>query len=354
MDSFQELQTEAARLSTTDLLTVDQLKSAWLDARPVTFGDPVLSRARFPLSRTLYPLGFPVTVSTNCEEVLEAAQACWGSFSQLFNTPPARIEIGVTDTESLECPPPPVGRVRDHLTINIADSENFIICDYSLGYALVWVNTAALRHSDYFRYFFVDCAGMCLVSAGFATGIHAGCVALDGAGVLLCGDSGAGKSTLSWACARSGWTYITDDGSYLVLGGPDRLVVGNSGQVRFRPSAAQLFPELRGCAVMQRAGIGKPSVEWPTAGAPETKASATANIRHIVFLNRNTRKRELAAFPTAVARLYMLQRVQCSPWQAERHTAAVDDLLELGAHELCYDDLDWAVERLAQLVREGR
>jgi hypothetical protein len=50
----------------------------------------------------------------------------------------------------------------------------------------------------------------------------------------------------------------------------------------------------------------------------------------------------------------MLQQIQSSPGPAERHTAAVDDLLEVGAHELFYDEVDWAVERLAQLVREGR
>jgi hypothetical protein len=354
MGSPQALQTEPARLSSTNFLTVDELKSAWLDARPVVFGDPALARASFPLSMTFYPLGFPVEVSTNRAEVLDAAHECWGSYSQLFNTPPARIEIGVTDTESLECPPTPVCRMRERLAINIADGENFAMSDCALRYALVWVTTAALRHGDYFRYFFVDSVGVTLVSADFSTGIHAGCVALDGAGILLCGGTGAGKSTLSWGCARNGWTYITDDGSYLVHGSSSRLVVGNSSQVRFRPSAANLFPELRGCAVMQRAGIGTPSMEWATRGDPGTKTSATANIRHIVFLNRNTRRRELAAFPTAVARLYMLQQIQSSPGPAERHIAAVDSLLEVGSHELFYDELDWAVERLAQLVREGR
>src|SRR3974390_1803238 len=101
MGSPQSLQTELPRLSSTHFLTVEELKSAWLDARPVVFGDPALARASFPLSRTFYPLGFPVEISTNCAEVLDAAHECWGSFPQLFDTPPARIEIGVTDTESL-------------------------------------------------------------------------------------------------------------------------------------------------------------------------------------------------------------------------------------------------------------
>jgi hypothetical protein len=36
------------------------------------------------------------------------------------------------------------------------------------------------------------------------------------------------------------------------------------------------------------------------------------------------------------------------------HTAAIDELLTVKVLELRYTDLDWAVERLKTLVREGR
>jgi hypothetical protein len=219
---------------------------------------------------------------------------------------------------------------------------------------MAWVTTAALHHRDYFRYFFLESAVMCSLSSRFATGIHAGCVALNGAGILLCGDSGAGKSTLSYACARAGWSYITDDGSYLVHGRNDRLVVGNCNQVRFRPSAQDLFPELCGCSVMQRAGVGKPSVEMPTGGNALITRSGTARIRHIVFLKRNVPTQELAGFPTAIARLFMQQCAYCIPWQWQAKMQAINGLLALGALELRYNDLDWAVERLSLLAREGK
>jgi len=76
--------------------------------------------------------------------------------------------------------------------------------------------------------------------------VHAGCAALDGRGVLLCGDSGAGKSTLTYALARAGWAYVTDDCSFLLNCGKRRMVTGNCNQVRFRPSAGELFPEVAG------------------------------------------------------------------------------------------------------------
>jgi hypothetical protein len=338
---------------TIDLLTTEQLRSAWLRAERVEFGDPTLSRTKMPFRETYFPLGFPVTISTNSLEVLESATENWGTSTKLFDTEPLQMYVGVTSADSDVCPPTPVCRVRDHLSTNIADSDNFALTDHSLGYSLLWVTTAAVKHRDYFRYLFLDSTALGGICSRYATGIHGACVALGRTGILLCGDSGAGKSTLSYACARAGWTYVSDDGSYLVHGRDDRLVIGNCSRVRFRPTAEALFPELHGRAVMERAGTGKPSIEMATSENPELATSNSAIIQHIVFLKRNVPTQELAVFPTAVARLYMMQRVHCQPFLGLMHSEVIDNLLRLGALELRYNDIQWAVERLALLADEG-
>jgi predicted ATPase len=194
---------------------------------------------------------------------------------------------------------------------------------------------------------------MCGISSRYATAIHGACVSLDGAGILLCGDSGAGKTTLSYACARAGWTFVSDDGSYLVHDRDDRVVAGNCNQVRFRPTAETLFPELHGRQVMERAGVGKPSVEVDTGEISRLTTASTASIKHIVFLKRDVEAQELAVFPTAVARLFMMQPVYCMPYAGLSRAEAIDHLLHLGAWELRYNDLGWAVDRLECLAREG-
>jgi hypothetical protein len=336
------------------LMTTEQLKAAWLRGDRVEFGDPVMAHTKMPFRETYFPLGFPLTISTNSIEVLEAAAESWGTFAKLFDTEPLQINVGVTSTDSQVCPPTPSCRVRDHLSINIADAENFSVNDHSLGYSLIWVTTAALQHRDYFRYLFLESSALAGIASRYATGIHAGCVSMGGTGILLCGDSGAGKTTLSYACARAGWTYITDDGSFLVHGRDDRLVVGNCSQVRFRPTAEALFPELRGRGVLERAGVGKPSMEMAAAENADIRTSNTAQVSHVVFLKRDVDREELAVFPTAVARLYMMQRVHCMAYQASAQGGAIDGLLRAGALELRYNNLDWAVERLELLAREGR
>jgi hypothetical protein len=345
---------QAERAAATDLLTIEQLKEAWLRSEPIEFGNPIFATTRFELSETFFPLGFPTTIETNSELVLDAAHESWSTFPRLFDTEPIRMQIGVTEGESNICPPTPVGRMRDHLGTSIADGENFALRDLSQPSATIWVTHAAVRHRDYFRYFFLESQAMSCIAARRATGIHAACVSLDGDAILLCGDSGAGKSTLSYACAFTGWNYITDDGSYLVHGRTDRLVTGNCSQVRFRPSAEMLFPHLHGLEVMQRAGVGKPSIELPTHPDRTILTANTGNVRFMVFLERGVDREELAAFPRAVARLYVEQRVHCMPYEAHLHMQGIDALMEAETFELRYNSLDWAIARLTRLIREGR
>lgn len=342
------------RTRATDLLTVQQLKDAWLGSEPVEFGDPVLAHVPLNQQGMFYPLGFPVSVTTNSEAVLDAAREGWGRFPVTFDRAPIHLKVAVAEDDSLVCPPTPVCRVRDHIVTTIADSENIAITDLSTLFSTIWVTNAAVRHSDYFRNFFLVSPAMNTIDSAYATAIHAGCVALNDEAVLLCGDSGAGKTTLSYACARAGWTYISDDGTFLVHGEQDRLVTGNCHQARFRPSAEALFPQLRGREVMRRAGVGKPSIELPIEPGSAIRTSSTAKARYLVFLARNSGMEELVPFPRAVARMFFWQTVQCKPFQTSRHLKAIDALLELKTFELRYNSLEWAIDRLGQLMREGR
>lgn len=337
------------------MLTIEQIKSACAREEPVILGDPVLARTALTLRDTFYPLGFPVEIVTNSEDVLTAAAASWHGFVQLFDTPPMRLRVVVREGRSSECPPAPICRVQQHLYANIADAENYAVSDLSQGLSTIWLTEAAVEHRNYLRYFFLEGAAMCLLSTSHATAIHAACVEREGNGILLCGDSGAGKSSLAYACARAGWTYVTDDGCFMVHGREDRLVVGNCNQVRFRPSAAELFSELKGRTVTQRMQAGKPSIEIKTSAIRNIATSATSHVNHVVFLNRRSGARqELVPFSTEVARYFMLQVLVSPAPKLKIQTAMIDSLLSAGALELRYSDLNWAIDRLARLAEEGR
>ncbi|HEY2469597.1 MAG TPA: aldolase [Terracidiphilus sp.] len=336
------------------MLTIEALQDAYARSAPVELADPALARFPMPLRQTFYPLGFPLQIETNREEVLFGAAARWQGFVKLFDTEPLLLRVGVTKTDSSVCPPMPACRVQRHLASNIADPENYAVTDLAQRFSSIWITEAALAHGNYFNYFFLESAAMSLLATSYTTAVHAACVERNGCGILLCGDSGAGKTTLAYACARAGWTYITDDGSYLVNNRHDRLVVGNCNLARFRPSAVGLFSELNGHNVIQRSQVGKPSIELDMQPLRNISSSFTSHINHVVFLSRrNIRRQELVRFPTEVARNFMLQVIFSPPEARKVQAAMIENLLVDGALELRYDNLDWAVDRLAKLAERG-
>jgi hypothetical protein len=336
------------------MMTIEEIRTACARSEPICLGDPAFARFSMPLHETFFPLGFPLHIDTNCEEVLNCAASSWRGFVKLFDTPPIRLRIGVRGAASSECPPAPICRIQQHLVTNVADADNFSVVDLSTGFASIWVTEASVAHRSYLRYFFLESAALCLLATSHTTAIHAACVERKGCGILLCGDSGAGKSSLSYACARNGWTYITDDASFLVNNRNDRLVVGNCNQARFRPSAVELFSELTGKEVIQRAQVGKPSIEFNTQTLRDISVSFTSHINHVVFINRrNVRRQELVEFPTEVAKYSMHQVLFSMPQIMSVQSAMIDRLLDCGPLELRYRDLGWAVERLAQLAERG-
>ena len=317
--------------------------------------DPLLRRVEMPLAAQHYPLGFRVDVSTNSEQVLAAASESWGRFAAKPSLQSSvRLQIGIAENSSWQCPPAPLCRAQGHLLSMVADQENFATCDLAQGRAFAWLSKGAERRRSYLRYHFLEATALVLLAASRVTPLHAACVERAGCGVLLFGDSGAGKSSLAFACARAGWTYITDDGSYLVNGRNDRLVVGNSHQMRFRPSAVELFPELRGLSITPRAA-GKPSIEFPTEGLSYLQTAGECQIDRIVFLNRRDHiPPGLLPYPRELAWQRLSQSLLNSCGNAEDQSAGLTNLLMAPVHELRYRDLAWAVRRLDGLALEGK
>jgi hypothetical protein len=305
------------------------------------------------IEKTLNLFGFPATIRTNSESVMEQFRALWGNFERRYDTEPISVEAQLVETASVECPPAPTYRFMMPLVICVADQDNYSIVDLDRCRAKICVSTAALRYPLYAQYFLLGTPGCC-VTTSFTTPVHSGCVALSGRGVLLCGDSGAGKSTLAYACARSGWTYVTDDGSLLLNGGTQRIVTGDCYKVRFRGSAAELFPELKGMEITPRAA-GKPSIEVSTDTLPHIARAQTTRVDFIVFLNRRTDDApQLAPYGKDVARQFMRQTLFGSAITRAAQYAAIENLLGAEVFELKYNDLDWAIERLRRLVEKGR
>jgi predicted ATPase len=337
------------------LLTIEEIESACA-GRTTSEPDPhPVDAPALKLQDKFFPLGFPLEIRTNSEEVLAQCRAQWGYFEQRFDTDPMLAEIYIVESTLQEgswqqdCPPQPQYRFLEPLLVTIADPHHYSIADISLSRTKIVVTSAALRNPLYFRYFFLEAAAGVHIATRHTTPVHAGCVTLNGRGVLLCGDSGAGKSSLSFACARAGWGYLSDDACFLLHG---RRVIGNCHQVRLRPTAADLFPEIAGLPLTPRAE-GKPSIELPTGSMPHLRRQHCAEVNSIVFLNRRVRGTSgLFPYSRDVARRYMHQQLFGTRASLARQYAAIERLLEVDVLELRYQTLDEAVEQLRTLTKD--
>jgi hypothetical protein len=335
------------------MLSIEDLESACNASQRVDPPKHMVEPPELPFQATLYPFGFPAVITTNSGGVLKQYEELWGKFTKQHDTEPIRAEVQVVESHATECPPEPMYRYMQPLLMCVADADNYSMVDLESCHTKIVISRAALRHRLYAQYFLLSAAACC-VATRYTTPVHAGCVALDGRGVLLCGDSGAGKSTLAYACGRAGWTYVSDDGSFLLNGGTKRLVTGDCYKVRFRPSAAELFPEVAGLDITPRAA-GKPSIELPTTHMTHIASEQTTRVDFIVFLNRRTSSPpRLVPYRRDVARHFMRQALYGPPELLAVQYRAIERLLTADVFELRYTDLNWAVDRLRALVREGR
>lgn len=313
--------------------------------------DPILYDHPMSFCGHYYPLGFPLSIETNSEEILAAALESWSYFPRRFDTPSLRLRVGVTESANRELPKPVV-RAQGHLISFVGSAEAFSIGDLETGFGYSWVSPFIVQHRDILRYHYLDNVVLSMIDSLHVSTIHAACVSLDGHGVLLCGQSGAGKSTLAYACAKSGWQYVSDDATSLVKGRTDRVVIGNPHRLRLRPDAGLIFPEFHDRLVKARAN-GKLSIEIATAKEPQIDRLLECQIQHIVFLDRaQGTKAVLSPYPRERA-LKEMSAVICygSPEHRAARIAHYRNLLEVPVVQMQYEDLDEAVQCLSAMVR---
>jgi HPr Serine kinase C-terminal domain len=314
-------------------------------ATEIEINDPLLYAAPLPHTARFYPMGFPLDIRAGAREVLAAAEESWGLHPARYSTEPLRVHV-LTSEGSGIVPPEPVFRGQEHLLTIIADQDNFAICHPASRFAFCSITRATLADQIAMRWHFLEGAVYILLELNFFTAMHAACVAWEGAGVMLHGESGVGKSTLTYACARRGWTYITDDATSILFGRRDRTVIGEPYRFRFRKEASEIFPELRGLTVGHQIGH-KPTIEVLTSNLP-IRTAAECRVEKIVFLQRRPGSR---ARVTRIGKQEAWERLRKEMAYfgrevEQQRVQAVESLVEAPAFEMCYGSFEDALPLL--------
>lgn len=311
--------------------------------------DALMLRAPLPHCAEFHPLGFPLRLSTNSLAVLDAAAESWNGYIRAFDRPPLEMRVLV----HLDGPVPaqePVYRAQRNLFTIIGDSANFGICDLETGYCFCCI-TPAVARAPYFRNHLLDTMAFFTLDYLYITILHAGCVALNGRGVLLAGNAGAGKTCLAYACVKRGWTLISDDFAALLRDPGNNSVIGRPHRIRFRPESFDLFPELKTYA-SSITPFGKHLFDLRTGAIPNVRTAPCCRAEKIVFLDRcDSGPAELLPLdPAEALNCFVYDR---PPWDApvfDQHRENIQALVSRGVHTLQYSDFNGAIRLLEYLL----
>jgi hypothetical protein len=201
--------------------------------------------------------------------------------------------------------PQPFFRGLGHVVYAGFDNENVFLLDLRRRVVIGRFSAAMAGDRDYWeRVILPVLTGLASEALG-VTVIHCACVVRDGAGLLLAGDSGAGKSTLSVAMARCGFSFLSDDWTYLSYARRQLVAWGLPTPVKLLPDAVRYFSNLRGL----EPGVslnGETAFEVDPEHAFGMQRCLRCEPRWLVFLERrNQRGHALVRVPpkTAAVRL---------------------------------------------------
>ncbi len=203
-----------------------------------------LSQDYLPLGARFFVAGSIWDVRSNSHEILQAMRE---TFDQVGSghQPDLHLRFNVSFTVN-NAPrwSKPHFRALDHLYYATYGPCDSMLVD-QLSRRVIGSFSPAIAHDVRYWKHTVLPVLLGIVSASVGvTPVHCACVVKNGSGLLLGGESGAGKSTLALSMSRNGFSYLSDDCTYLSRTGTEMRAWGLPTPVKLLPDAVSYFPEL--------------------------------------------------------------------------------------------------------------
>jgi hypothetical protein len=282
-------------------------------------------------------MGYPVAVETNDSSEWSAVEKCWGGWPQLVAGEPLKVVIQRGNVKQV-APKMKFQSSTAGFRLDGDASARFDAASLSLHIQTAYPLSEHFLHT----------ALLAALDFSIFTPLHAACVVKDGVGVVLCGDSGAGKSTLAYACARRGWTLISDD-SLHALPGHGATIASYSSTIHLREPVRALFPELRS----EQMGVAPNGKQAITILPPQRgfQTARTASVERAIFLSRRVGPPRLTPFDLEAAAQYFFKYL----WQPDLagHQRRLREMVNsTGALLLEFEHIEQAVGALEHLLKE--
>jgi hypothetical protein len=199
-----------------------------------------------PHQRRFFVAGAIWAVSTNAQEILDVMQEFFEAPSEEPSIPYLTVsfyvDFGAPDRPRWS---QPHFRALDHLYYATYGPGDSLLIDQNSRRAIGLFSLATARDSVYWKRVILPVlAGIASACLGVSP-LHCACLVKDELGLLLSGESGAGKSTLALSLSLNGFTYLSDDCTYISRSGPQVRGWGLPTPVKLLPDAVRYFSELR-------------------------------------------------------------------------------------------------------------
>ena len=258
--------------------------------------DPFGERARPAFGRTFDVLGERFEFHADDEGLLAVVDAAYAGLPPQRHSPEPPFQVRLRRTGGAgfgDRAEPPEARMRGGAGLfgAMMDADNFAVAMPAQRSGLVAVSPALLQRFPYHaRYELLEFAVFMLASrARQLVPLHAGCIAIDGAGVLLVGESGAGKSTLALHALLQGARLVTEDAAFIDADG--LVATGVPNFLHLREDALPWIADDAMSArvrespvIRRRSGVEK--FELDLRHAADRVAAAPAPLRAIVYISK--------------------------------------------------------------------
>jgi hypothetical protein len=291
-----------------------------------------------PLCEHYTVAGAVCSLSTNSEQVFEAARASLMCVEQLPGPVDFSMRFWVDDAEQTRAPwSSPYVRGLDHLVFAGFDERSSILVDLRSRRVIGRFSAAMAGDCAYWRSVVFPILLSILAGSIGLVELHASCIAWDQRGLVLIGPSRSGKSTLALALTEAGFRLLSDDRIFCSLKQGKLLAYGLPRPLKLRREAACWFQHLRDQAPMGLQGGERVFYCEPNQHL-EQPPSRTCEPQALVVLDQNPNP----GFRMArMRRSDVKSRIEAdllaeAPEDIERQDHIIDGLLDLPCWHLQY------------------
>lgn len=247
----------------------------------------IFDRRTLPFRVEFSIAGAHCILSTNSHAILSSSRHWCGALEPAGDN---SFGVEILEDDSLDSQPvrPPHFRGMKHLVFTMLAPHNFFVFDLLRKKATGIVSSETAHDSAFLNKLVLPIAiGVLGTAIGIAP-IHGACLEHNAKGFLITGVSGAGKSTLSVALAQHGFTFLSDEWTYIAKKQNQLVAYGISAPAKLLSDAVRFFPQLQTQEPL-RTPNGELAYEINPASLFSSKQKSASRPEYLFFLERDSR-----------------------------------------------------------------